>query len=97
MIVSVTEGDDKPLKYPHMFRASELLILNKIDLLPYVPFDDGRFFEHARQVNPDLRVIRVSATQGDGLTAWYDWIRAQAAPGQSRSQRFADPVVPARG
>ena len=97
LIVSVTEGDDKPLKYPHMFRASELLILNKVDLLPYVPFDEGRFFEHARQVNPDLRVIRISATHGDGLTAWYDWIRAQAAPGQSRSRSSADPFVPAHG
>jgi len=82
LIVSVTEGDDKPLKYPHMFRASELLILNKIDLLPYVPFDEGRFLEHARQVNPALRIVRISATRGDGLADWYDWLRAQAAPGQ---------------
>ena len=79
MIASVTEGDDKPLKYPHMFRASTLLILNKIDLLPYVPFDEARFLECARQVNPSLRVARVSATRGDGLAGWYDWLRAEAS------------------
>jgi hydrogenase nickel incorporation protein HypB len=78
VIASVTEGDDKPLKYPHMFRASELLVLNKIDLLPYVPFDESRFLDHARHVNPSLRVVRLSATRGDGLGDWYDWLRAQA-------------------
>jgi hydrogenase nickel incorporation protein HypB len=77
VIASVTEGDDKPLKYPHMFRASELLVLNKIDLLPYVPFDESRFLDHARHVNPSLRVVRVSATRGAGLGDWYDWLRAQ--------------------
>lgn len=77
VIASVTEGDDKPLKYPHMFRASSLLILNKIDLLPYVSFDEARFLGHAREVNPALMVVRVSATHGDGLEGWYDWLRAQ--------------------
>jgi hydrogenase nickel incorporation protein HypB len=85
VIASVTEGDDKPLKYPHMFRASTLLVLNKIDLLPYVPFDEGRFLEHARQVNPSLRVVRVSATRGDGLDDWYAWLRAEAASLRGRS------------
>jgi hydrogenase nickel incorporation protein HypB len=78
-IVSVTEGDDKPLKYPHMFRASEVMILNKIDLLPYVPFDVGRCLEYVHQVNPAIRVLQVSALRGDGLADWYAWIRAQAA------------------
>jgi hydrogenase nickel incorporation protein HypB len=86
VIASVAEGDDKPLKYPHMFRASTLLVLNKVDLLPYVPFDESRFLEHARQVNPSLRVVRVSATRGEGLDDWYDWLRAQAASLQGRTK-----------
>jgi hydrogenase nickel incorporation protein HypB len=83
VIASVTEGDDKPLKYPHMFRASTLLLLNKIDLLPYVPFDSGRFLDYARQINPELQVVQVSATSGQGIEGWYDWLRDQmklAAP-----------------
>jgi hydrogenase nickel incorporation protein HypB len=79
VIVSVTEGDDKPIKYPHMFRASTLLLLNKIDLLPYVLFDVERFLAHARQVNPRLQTLQVSATQGDGLAEWYQWVRAQVS------------------
>ena len=78
VVCSVPEGDDKPLKYPHMFRAGHLLLLNKIDLLPYVPFDIDRFRENARQVNPTLHVIPVSALHGDGLPKWYDWVREQA-------------------
>jgi hydrogenase nickel incorporation protein HypB len=83
VIVSVTEGDDKPIKYPHMFRASEVMILNKIDLLPYVKFDVERCLAFARQVNPQIRVLPLSATRGDGLDGWYAWLRAQAA--QKRS------------
>jgi hydrogenase nickel incorporation protein HypB len=79
VIVSVTEGDDKPVKYPHMFRASTLLLLNKVDLLPYVSFDVDRFREHAGQVNPGLRILSLSATRGDGLADWYAWLREQAA------------------
>ena len=75
VITSVTEGDDKPLKYPHIFRESSVMILNKVDLLPYVPFDIARYLEFVRQVNPRLRVILVSALRGDGLEEWYDWIR----------------------
>lgn len=77
VIVSVTEGDDKPIKYPHMFRASTLMLLNKIDLLPHVQFDVKRCCEYALQVNPHLRILQVSATRGDGLEAWYGWIRQQ--------------------
>lgn len=78
VIASVTEGDDKPLKYPHMFRAADLLLLNKTDLLPYVRFDVDRFVAHARAVNPRIVVIPVSATRGDGLDAWFSWVRAKA-------------------
>jgi hydrogenase nickel incorporation protein HypB len=77
VIMSVTEGADKPLKYPQMFRAGGLLLLNKIDLLPYVDFDVDRCVGWATQVNPALTVLQVSATRGDGLEAWYAWLRAQ--------------------
>jgi hydrogenase nickel incorporation protein HypB len=77
VIVSVTEGEDKPIKYPHMFRASKVMLLNKIDLLPYVAFDVDRCIGYARQVNPGLKVFSISATRGDGLAEWYTWLRAQ--------------------
>jgi hydrogenase nickel incorporation protein HypB len=77
VILSVTEGDDKPLKYPHMFRASTLMVLNKIDLLPYVSFDVDRCLAYARQVNPDIQVFLVSATTGEGLEQWYNWLKQQ--------------------
>ncbi|WP_308282628.1 hydrogenase nickel incorporation protein HypB [Pseudonocardia nigra] len=77
VIMSVTEGADKPLKYPHMFRAGGVLVLNKVDLLPYVDFDVARCVDYAMQVNPDLEVLQLSATRGDGLDAWYAWLRAQ--------------------
>jgi hydrogenase nickel incorporation protein HypB len=78
-VLSVTEGEDKPLKYPHMFRAAEVMILNKIDLLPYVDFDAERAIAYAREVNPDITVLRVSARSGEGLDAWYDWLRRELA------------------
>jgi len=73
-ILSVTEGEDKPLKYPDMFKAASLMIINKSDLLPYVPFDVAVCIENARRVNPDIEVLQVSALSGDGLDAWYAWI-----------------------
>src|SRR5439155_11129767 len=79
VVCSVPEGDDKPLKYPHMFRAGRVVLLNKTDLLPYVPFDTDRFLEGVRLVNPALRVIPVSALRGDGLGEWYDWVRERVA------------------
>jgi hydrogenase nickel incorporation protein HypB len=79
VIVSVTEGDDKPIKYPHMFRASQVMVLNKLDLLPYVRFDVDRCLDHARQVNAAIRIIQVSATRGDGLGDWYGWLRGQSS------------------
>jgi hydrogenase nickel incorporation protein HypB len=77
VIVSVTEGDDKPQKYPHMFRAADLLLINKIDLLPYVRFDVDRCIERAREINPKAEVMRVSAETGEGLSDWYDWLRTR--------------------
>ncbi|HZX66295.1 MAG TPA: hydrogenase nickel incorporation protein HypB [Myxococcales bacterium] len=79
LVASVTEGDDKPLKYPHMFRGATLCLLNKIDLLPHVRFDTARFEAAAREVNPALEVLHVSATRGDGLPAWYRWLNEARA------------------
>ena len=75
-ILSVTEGEDKPLKYPDMFRAADVMLLNKCDLLPYLEFDADLAEANARRVNPDLTIFRVSATSGDGMSAWLDWIEA---------------------
>ena len=86
VILSVTEGDDKPLKYPHMFRAAEVMILNKIDLLPHVDFDLERALANALQVNPSIASIRLSARTGEGLEAWYDWLRHELA--RVRDQAF---------
>lgn len=74
VILSVTEGEDKPLKYPDMFHASDLMILNKIDLLPYVDFDVERCIEMARRVNPRLEVLQVSARTGEGMASWLEWL-----------------------
>jgi hydrogenase nickel incorporation protein HypB len=79
VVMSVTEGEDKPLKYPHAFRASQVMILNKIDLLPYVPFDVDRCLDYARQANPQLRVFQTSTTRGDGLAQWTQWLREERA------------------
>ena len=81
-ILSVTEGEDKPLKYPDMFHAASLMLLNKIDLLPYVDFDVDRSIEYARRVNPHIQVIRLSAKTGEGMAQWLDWlaVNAQAEP-----------------
>ncbi|BAZ07267.1 hydrogenase nickel incorporation protein HypB [Calothrix sp. NIES-3974] len=75
VILSVTEGDDKPIKYPHMFRACEVMILTKIDLLPYVQFDVERCLEYARQVNPNIKIFQVSSLTGSGLGEWYEWLK----------------------
>ncbi len=77
VILSVTEGDDKPLKYPDMFRVSDLMIINKVDLLPYVKFDIERCEEYARRVNPKIQILRVSATTGEGVDKLIDWLKAQ--------------------
>lgn len=78
-VLSVTEGEDKPLKYPDMFRAARLLLLNKCDLLPYLDFDVQRAEEYARRVNPDIEIIRLSAVSGVGMDDWLQWLaRAQS-------------------
>jgi hydrogenase nickel incorporation protein HypB len=79
VIISVTEGADKPLKYPHIFASADLLLINKLDLLPYVDFDVAACVLAARQVNPGLAVIALSATTGEGLASWYEWLRALGA------------------
>jgi len=79
VIMSVTEGEDKPIKYPHMFRAGDVMILTKTDLLPHLQFDAGRCVHYAQQVNPRLQIFRLSAVSGDGLEPWYAWLRAQMA------------------
>ncbi len=75
-ILSVTEGEDKPLKYPDMFHAADLMLLNKTDLLPHLNFDVERCIGYAQQVNPRIRVLQLSATTGEGMDAWYQWIAA---------------------
>lgn len=72
--LSVTEGDNKPLKYPDMFRSADLLILTKIDLLPYVEFDVNKCIDYAHRIKPDLEVLQLSATKGLGLAQWYQWL-----------------------
>ena len=79
VILSVTEGPGKPLKYPHMFSATDLVLLNKIDLLPYVDFDVEEFARDTYRVNPEARILQISATRGDGLEAWYSWLRTHSA------------------
>ena len=76
VILSVTEGEDKPIKYPHMFRAADVVLLNKIDLLPHLHFDLQRCVDHARRVNPGARVFQVSAVTGEGMDSWYAWLRS---------------------
>ncbi|HEX7894077.1 MAG TPA: hydrogenase nickel incorporation protein HypB, partial [Terriglobales bacterium] len=74
VLLSVTEGEDKPLKYPAIFFKSELVIITKTDLLPYVPFDIQRAEENARKVHPDVEIVRVSCTAGDGMKDWLQWL-----------------------
>lgn len=74
VLLSVTEGDDKPLKYPSIFFKSELLVLTKIDLLPHVPFDLSRAKENARRINPGIKILELSCLSGAGLADWRDWV-----------------------
>ena len=76
VILSVTEGEDKPLKYPDMFHAANLMLLNKCDLLPHLNFDVNQAIEYAHRIHPELPVIQISATQDNGLPEWIDWIMA---------------------
>ena len=75
MVYSVTEGEDKPLKYPVMFRAVDVVLLNKIDLVPHLDVDVDTYIAHVRQVNPTATILPVSARTGEGMAAWFEWIR----------------------
>ena len=75
-LLSVTEGEDKPLKYPQIFQAAEILIINKLDLLPYLRFDLEQCKAFARQVNPQVRIFELSSQSGAGLDDWYNWLRS---------------------
>ncbi len=77
VILSVTEGDDKPLKYPHMFQAAQLMLINKIDLLPYVNFDIEACVENAQKVNPAIKALYITATSAAGIAPWLDWLTQQ--------------------
>jgi hydrogenase nickel incorporation protein HypB len=79
VVTSVTEGTDKPLKYPHMFAAAGLVVINKTDLLPYVEFDLDVCAGYARSINPNVEIMPLSATTGDGVSAWYGWIDTHAS------------------
>ncbi|MBT3013644.1 MAG: hydrogenase nickel incorporation protein HypB [Candidatus Thiodiazotropha sp. (ex Lucina pensylvanica)] len=89
-ILSVTEGEDKPIKYPDMFHAADLMLLNKIDLLPYLDFDVQRCIEYAQRINPKIKVLQLSATTGEGMQNWYQWITASRQMAQ-----VGNPAVPA--
>ena len=77
VLISVTEGDDKPIKYPDIFQSADICVINKIDLLPYVNFDMGKAKEYAKRVNHHLKFFEISATTGKGMDAWYDWLRKE--------------------
>jgi hydrogenase nickel incorporation protein HypB len=74
VLLSVTEGDNKPLKYPEMFRKADLMLITKTDLLPYVDFNTDKCIEYARRINPSINVLNLSATNGSGLDEWYQWL-----------------------
>ena len=76
MVYSVTEGEDKPLKYPVMFRSVDVVLLNKIDLVPYLDADVDAYIARVREVNPDATILPVSARTGEGMSEWFDWLRA---------------------
>jgi hydrogenase nickel incorporation protein HypB len=96
VILSVTEGEDKPLKYPDMFRAADLMLVSKVDLAPYVSFDIAKAVDFARRVRPGLEVIEVSATTGAGFDHWLGWLgRGLAAAASVRGDDVAAPRVPA--
>jgi len=80
VLASVTEGADKPLKYPHMFRQADLVLLNKTDLLPYVDFDVRQYMSDLRRAAPDAMLLQASVTTGDGMQGWYDWLRRRVPP-----------------
>lgn len=97
VILSVTEGEDKPIKYPDMFAAADLMILSKVDLLPHLDFDADKTIEYAKRVNPDLAVMQVSAKTGEGLDAWQDWILKGVPSANSARETETNSAVIAQG
>ena len=89
VVLSVTEGEDKPLKYPDMFAAADLMLLNKCDLLPHLSFDAELCEANARRINPSIQVLRVSALKGEGLDAWLNWVKGAAREARARRVRGA--------
>lgn len=90
VILSVTEGEDKPLKYPDMFHAASLMLLNKVDLLPHLAFDVARCVQYARRINPRLAVLELSAVSGQGMQAWLDWLMAGLARARAARRENVD-------
>jgi len=88
VVLSVTEGEDKPFKYPHMFHAADMMLLNKIDLLPFLDFDVEATMEAARQVHPSIEILAVSAMTGNGIDLWLDWLLAGVERAQQGRQAF---------
>ena len=95
VVLSVTEGEDKPLKYPDIFRRASLMLLNKVDLLPYLEFDLERCMVNARRTNPDIGIIGVSAVTGEGIPAWIAWLEQGA--GRARAARRTIAELPDSG
>jgi hydrogenase nickel incorporation protein HypB len=77
VILSVTEGDNKPLKYPDMFRCADLMLVTKMDLLPYIDFDLSKCMEYARRIKPNIEILTLSTVNRDGLNDWYNWLKQQ--------------------
>jgi hydrogenase nickel incorporation protein HypB len=92
VVLSVAEGEDKPLKYPGIFRKAELMILNKVDLLPYVPFKIDLARENARSINPQIEIIETSCTTGAGFDEWLKWLAARAEKKKAEVMQAAEAV-----
>ena len=89
VLLSVTEGENKPLKYPEMFHRADVLIITKIDLLPYVEFDLDKCIEYAKRINPSITIIMLSSTTGEGLHAWYEWLQTAKTKAYAPSLKTA--------
>jgi hydrogenase nickel incorporation protein HypB len=85
-LIATTEGDDKPKKYPRMFLTSELLLVSKVDLLPYLPFSVDAVVQDARDINPDIQVLEISSIQDTGIDAWCDWLLERVREKQAKTQ-----------
>lgn len=92
-LLAATEGDDKPKKYPRMFLTSELMLVSKADLLPYVPFSVEAAAKDAREVNPDLEVISISSTNGTGLDEWCNWLQNKVKEKKNQSAQISTPAI----